>query len=75
MTETYKCGPLTDHTDITTSRKRSLLSGATTTSTPVGCAIYARYSDDGQNPNSIADQIRLCRIYAERPAGLETRRE
>jgi site-specific DNA recombinase len=29
------------------------------------CAIYARYSSDRQNPNSIADQIRKCRLYAE----------
>ncbi|MGK7864669.1 recombinase family protein [Falsiroseomonas sp. E2-1-a4] len=52
--------------DMKASRKTSLLAGTTTTGTPAGCAIYARYSDDGQNPNSIADQIRLCRTYAER---------
>ena len=28
------------------------------------CALYARYSSDRQNPNSIEDQIRKCRQYA-----------
>lgn len=32
-------------------------------------AIYARYSDDTQDPRSIDDQVRLCREHAER-AGL-----
>lgn len=29
-------------------------------------AIYARYSDDAQDPRSIEDQVRLCREHAER---------
>jgi DNA invertase Pin-like site-specific DNA recombinase len=29
-------------------------------------AVYARYSSDRQSPASIADQIRVCREYAER---------
>ena len=30
------------------------------------CAVYARYSDERQNPLSIDQQIRKCREYAER---------
>ena len=30
------------------------------------CAIYARYSSDMQKPESIHDQIRECRSYAEK---------
>ena len=29
-------------------------------------AIYARYSSDNQRDASIADQLRVCRAYAER---------
>lgn len=29
-------------------------------------AIYARYSDDKQSPHSIEDQIRICRIHADK---------
>ena len=29
-------------------------------------ALYARYSSDNQREASIADQIRLCRVFAER---------
>jgi site-specific DNA recombinase len=28
------------------------------------CAVYGRYSSDGQSPTSITDQIRKCREYA-----------
>jgi len=30
------------------------------------CAIYARYSSDLQSPTSIADQVRVCEVFAER---------
>jgi hypothetical protein len=30
------------------------------------CAIYSRFSSDRQRPTSIADQVRMCRAYAER---------
>jgi site-specific DNA recombinase len=33
-------------------------------------ALYARYSFDNQREASIEDQLRLCRLYAER-AGLD----
>ena len=29
------------------------------------CALYARYSSDQQSPASIADQLRMCRQYAD----------
>lgn len=29
-------------------------------------ALYARYSDDKQSPNSIEDQFRICRMHAEK---------
>jgi site-specific DNA recombinase len=29
-------------------------------------AVYARYSSDIQRDTSIADQLRLCRLFAER---------
>jgi len=29
-------------------------------------ALYARYSTDNQRDASIEDQLRLCRLYAER---------
>ncbi|WP_247645040.1 recombinase family protein [Brucella pituitosa] len=29
-------------------------------------AIYARYSSDNQRDASIADQLRVCRLYAEK---------
>jgi DNA invertase Pin-like site-specific DNA recombinase len=29
-------------------------------------AIYARYSDDKQSPNSIEDQVRICRMHADK---------
>ena len=29
-------------------------------------ALYARYSSDNQRDASIADQLRVCRAYAER---------
>jgi DNA invertase Pin-like site-specific DNA recombinase len=29
-------------------------------------ALYARYSSDNQRDNSITDQLRLCRLHAER---------
>ena len=29
-------------------------------------AIYARYSDDKQSPNSIDDQVRICRMHADK---------
>lgn len=32
-------------------------------------ALYARYSSDLQNPQSIDDQFRLCRQLAERQDG------
>jgi hypothetical protein len=32
----------------------------------VKVAIYARYSSDNQRDASIADQLRVCRAYAER---------
>lgn len=31
-------------------------------------AIYARYSSDNQRDASIADQIRMCRLHAEKQA-------
>jgi site-specific DNA recombinase len=34
----------------------------------VKVAIYARYSSDNQRDASIADQLRVCRAYAERQA-------
>ena len=30
------------------------------------CAIYARYSSDGQRAESIEDQVEVCRRYIER---------
>jgi hypothetical protein len=33
-------------------------------------AIYARYSSDNQRDASIADQVRVCRVFAEREAWL-----
>ena len=32
----------------------------------VNVALYARYSSDNQRDASIADQLRVCRTYAER---------
>jgi hypothetical protein len=32
----------------------------------VKVAIYARYSSDNQRDASIADQLRVCRAFAER---------
>jgi DNA invertase Pin-like site-specific DNA recombinase len=32
----------------------------------VKVALYARYSSDNQRDASIADQLRVCRAYAER---------
>jgi len=34
----------------------------------VKVALYARYSSDNQRDASIADQLRVCRAYAERQA-------
>ena len=35
------------------------------TSTPLRVAIYARYSTDLQNPNSVRDQIASCRALTQ----------
>jgi site-specific DNA recombinase len=35
-------------------------------SEPMRVAIYARYSSDNQREASIADQLRVCRAFAER---------
>ncbi len=32
----------------------------------IRCAIYSRFSSDRQRPTSLADQVRMCRTYAER---------
>jgi site-specific DNA recombinase len=32
----------------------------------VKVGIYARYSSDNQRDASIADQLRICRVFAER---------
>ena len=33
-------------------------------------ALYARYSSDNQRDASIADQLRLCRLHAEKQGDL-----
>lgn len=33
---------------------------------PTTVALYARYSSDNQRDASVDDQLRLCRIHAER---------
>lgn len=36
-------------------------------------ALYARYSSDNQRDASITDQLRMCRLRAERKAGPSSR--